>query len=79
MKRVRHQLLTISPWSSEMAYVLGVIYTDGNLFIASQNDIRYRKTYAVKRLSISQKEPELLEKVLKLMKCNSKLILRTYP
>jgi hypothetical protein len=65
-----------SSWSSKMAYVLGVIYTDGNLCIVTQNDRRYRRLQAVKRLSISQKEPELLEKVLKLMHCNSKLIFR---
>jgi predicted DNA-binding protein YlxM (UPF0122 family) len=47
-------------WSKEMAYVLGVLYTDGNLY----HD-QIRKTY---RVTISQKEPELLNKLIKLMK-----------
>jgi hypothetical protein len=46
-------------WSPSMAHVLGVIYTDGNL-------IRPRPR-------VSQKEPELLNKILKLMSCNAKL------
>ena len=54
-----------SSWTKEMAYTLGVIYTDGNLY--SDRD---RRIY---RLSISQKEPELLNKVLKLMDCNARL------
>ena len=49
-------------WSKEMAYVLGIIYTDGNLFHDP-----VRKMY---RISISQKDRELLDKVLKLMDCN---------
>lgn len=54
-----------STWSKEMAYVLGVIYTDGNLF----HDPK-RGSY---RIITSQKEPELLNKVLKLMGCNARL------
>ena len=65
-----------STWSNEMAYVLGVIYTDGNLIELTLKDERYKGIKSVKRLSISQKEPELLEKVLKLMDCNSRLIHR---
>jgi predicted DNA-binding protein YlxM (UPF0122 family) len=52
-------------WSKEMAYVLGVIYTDGNLFHDKK-----RKTY---RIIVSQKEPELLNKLLKLMDCDARL------
>jgi hypothetical protein len=51
--------------SKEMAYVLGVIYTDGNLFHDSK-----RGTY---RIIISQKQPELLNKVLKLMDCDARI------
>jgi len=46
-------------WSPEMAYVLGVLYTDGNL--------------SSTQLSVSQKEDELLRKVLFLMGCDSKI------
>ncbi len=52
-------------WSKEMAYVLGVLYTDGNLF----HDTK-RGTY---RIAITQKQPELLNKVLKLMDCDARL------
>jgi predicted DNA-binding protein YlxM (UPF0122 family) len=53
-----------SSWSNEMAYVLGVIYTDGNLNPKGGS-------CNVNRFSISQQEPELLTKVLALMKCNA--------
>jgi len=52
-----------SSWSKEMAYVLGVIYTEGNLF-CDQN---------IYRFTVGQKEPELLNKVLSLMDCNAKV------
>jgi intein-encoded DNA endonuclease-like protein len=52
-------------WSQKMAYVLGALYTDGNLF----HDTK-RGTY---RIVMSQKEPELLNKVLKLMDCDARL------
>jgi hypothetical protein len=65
-----------SKWSPEMAYVLGVICTDGNLAMPHIKDDRYKNGAGsqVKRLSISQKEPEILEKVLKLMDCDAKLL-----
>lgn len=52
-------------WSKEMAYVLGGLYTDGNLF----HDTK-RGTY---RIVMAQKQPELLNKVLKLMDCDARL------
>jgi hypothetical protein len=52
-------------WSNEMAYVLGVIYTDGYLFCDKR-----RKIY---RFTVGQKYPELLQKVLNLMDCNAQL------
>ena len=55
-------------WSNEMAYVLGVIYTDGNLYCD-----KGRKIY---QFIVSQKEPELLNKLLKLMDCNAELLHR---
>jgi hypothetical protein len=51
-----------SAWSNEMAWVLGLIFSDGNLHDSEP------------RLHITQKEPELLEKVKSLMNCNAKLI-----
>jgi len=65
-----------SEWSNEMAYVLGVIYTDGSLDPGSKLDPTRKTTLKVARLSMSQKEPELLEKVLRLMESNSRLMVR---
>jgi hypothetical protein len=58
-------------WTPAMAYVLGVIYTDGNLIPGRNRDASY--TGGVSRFTVAQKEPELLEKVLALMDCNAKL------
>jgi hypothetical protein len=52
-----------SQWSDPMAWVLGLLYTDGNL-------------QPVNRISLSQKEPEILNKVLTLMHCDAKLMYR---
>lgn len=53
-------------WSDEMAYVLGMIYTDGSLY----------KNKMVSRVTITQKEPEILNKILILMKCDAQLFFR---
>lgn len=50
-----------------MAYVLGVLYTDGCLHVDAKG---------LPHLSMAQKEPELLQKVLALLRCNAKLHLR---
>lgn len=63
-------------WSDKMAYVLGVIYTDGNLRSGILRDPTSSDTLRVGRLTVSQKEPELLTKILKLMNCNAKLLFR---
>jgi hypothetical protein len=59
-------------WSPAMAYVLGVIYTDGNLLPSSKRDSTYQSSGA-SRLSVAQKEPELLQKILALMGSNAKI------
>ena len=51
-------------WSPEMAYVLGVFYSDGCL---------QKSPSGYYTATISQKEPELLEKCLDLMACNAPL------
>ena len=58
-----------SSWSIGMAYVLGVIFTDGNLSPRGG-------TCPIDHFTISQKEPELLAKVLALMECNAKIFFR---
>lgn len=52
-------------WTPAMAYVLGVIYTDGCL-VKPIGSIKFRVT-------IAQKEPELLEKVIALLNSNARL------
>ncbi len=56
-----------SNWSNEMAYVLGLIYTDGNITNSSVK---------MGRLTFAQKEKELLEKFLNLIGSNSKILYR---
>jgi hypothetical protein len=69
LRSIRHQRTTLNEhffrgWSPEMAYVLGVFYTDGCLAVGRAG--RYTAT-------IAQKEPELLLKCLALMTCNAPL------
>lgn len=53
-----------SNWSMKMAYVLGFIFSDGNI----------GKHFGSHHLTVSQKEPEILYKLLKLMNCDVKLL-----
>lgn len=63
-----------SSWSSSMAYVLGVICTDGNLNPGRiREPWRSKSTSTIPMISVAQKEPELLEKILFLMNCDAKL------
>jgi predicted DNA-binding protein YlxM (UPF0122 family) len=62
-----------SSWSNEMAYVLGVIFTDGNINPGSKREPSQKTTTRSPRLIIAKKEPELLNKVSKLMNCDMKL------
>ncbi|MDA9935202.1 hypothetical protein N9C41_01310 [Candidatus Marinimicrobia bacterium] len=62
-------------WSKEMSYVLGIIYSDGNLSLGKEHgNNKTRNTSSV--LSISQKDPEILEKIKNLIATNAKLYLR---
>jgi len=60
-------------WSPEMAYVLGLIATDGNIQKTPSRGAN-AKPRNLKTLSFAQKEPELLEKILGLMRSNAKII-----
>ena len=57
-------------WSSAMAYVLGVLYTDGCMYLQSYN------TKSPSGIKVFQKQPELLYKISKLMESNAKLYFR---
>lgn len=80
VREVTHQKSEIdeyffSYWSAPMAWVLGVIYADGTL----DSGRRFGETAKIKqsrepRVSISQKEPEILEKIKALMRSNQKLL-----
>jgi len=62
-------------WSSAMAYVLGVLYSDGNIYPKKDRDERetHKNRSLVCTISVTQKEPELLEKLLALMESNALL------
>jgi transposase-like protein len=69
LKKTRLNEQFFRQWSPEMAWVLGVIYTDGCLFPMSHNS-------NVNKIAIAQKEPELLEKTKLLMDCDARLTFR---
>ena len=74
LKKVNVNENFFSSWSPAMAYVLGVIFTDGNLNPGRiREPWRSKSSSTMPMISIAQKEPELLEKVLKLMDCDAKL------
>ena len=73
LQKIRYDENFFRNWSNEMAYVLGVIYTDGNIKKGVIRNRDRKERLSMGRLSIAQKEPELLIKVLNLMKCNAKL------
>ena len=71
LKKININKKFFKSWSSEMAYVLGVIFTDGNLMPLRKRNANYNSRSS--RFSVSQKESELLEKLLALMECDAKL------
>jgi hypothetical protein len=60
-------------WTPEMAYVLGFIYADGNLFEGRNRNPNAKTSATDSRISIAQKDPEILEKIKVLMSCDKKL------
>jgi hypothetical protein len=62
-----------SDWSPEMAYVLGVIYADGYILPSRKRDPSRKKALLVDRLSVAQKETELLIKILAMMNSDAKI------
>lgn len=63
-----------SSWSKEMAWVLGVVYTDGSIDPGRQENTLRPISSTTAKLAIGQKEPELLLKLIRLMGSNAKLI-----
>jgi len=58
-------------WSQEMAYVLGILYTDGCLSMSIHHGKKVTRRTPI--ISLAQKERELVAKVLALMDCNVKI------
>lgn len=72
LEKIRVDERFFSSWSPEMAWVLGLIYTDGNIDPGKKRDPG-RKSHQLPTVRISQKEPELLRKICVLMKTNARL------
>lgn len=65
-QKIRYNKNFFKGWSAEMAYVLGLIYTDGNLHIRKS-----KSGYELGILTFGQKDKELVEKFQKLMDCDA--------
>ncbi|RLD80848.1 MAG: hypothetical protein DRJ15_05980 [Bacteroidetes bacterium] len=65
-QKIRYNENFFKVWSEEMAYVLGLIYTDGNLHIRKD-----RSGYELGTLSFGQKDKELVEKFLNMIDCDA--------
>ena len=76
LKKVKVNEDFFSSWSSGMAYVLGVIYTDGNLDPGKIREPWRGTSQTIPTISVAQKKPELLEKILHLMDCDAKIYFR---
>lgn len=63
-----------SDWSPEMAYVLGIIYTDGNLYTIRMKHAAGKSIKLIRSINVSQKDPEILRKILMLMNSNVKIL-----
>jgi len=70
-EKIRYNENFFKEWSAEMAYVLGLIYTDGNLHIR-----KAKSGYETGILSFGQKNKELVEQFLKLMDCDDRIRFR---
>lgn len=66
--KIRYNKGFFKAWSDEMAYVLGLLFTDGNLHIRKD-----QSGYELCVLSFAQKEKELVEKILILLECDAKI------
>jgi hypothetical protein len=63
-----------SDWSPEMAYVLGIIYTDGNLYTIRMKHAAGKSIKLIRSINVSQKDSEILRKILMLMNSNVKIL-----
>lgn len=73
LQHVVYNTAFFKTWTANMAYVLGVIFTDGNMFPNRFNDEGHKSTSYTSKVSISQKEPELLEKIRCIIGTNARI------
>lgn len=73
LRKIRFNEQFFDYWTNEMAYVLGLIYTDGNVTNRNNKKSNSSGSFSQGRLTFGQKEVELVEKFLKLMECDVKI------
>lgn len=73
LQKVRFDETFFDSWSERMAYVLGLIFTDGNIHQGRQKKTASPNSYLQGRLQFGQKDLELVEKFLALIGSNSKI------
>ncbi|MGB3341944.1 MAG: LAGLIDADG family homing endonuclease [bacterium] len=70
-RRIKYNQSFFSTWSNAMAYVLGILYTDGCLSMQIHHGKESTRRTPI--ISLAQKERELVGKVLSLLKCNARV------
>ena len=79
-REIRHAALEINrgmfaTWSDDLAYILGMIYTDGNLMKDYGRQLTSRRSLMY-QVSISQKDPTILHQIRDVLRLNRALIRR---
>jgi len=67
-QKIEYDRTFFKSWSKELAYILGLIFTDGNVFIRKDTS-----NYEIGVFSFGQKDIELVEKMSVLMQTNAKI------
>ena len=70
-KRINYNQNFFSTWCNEMAFVLGILYTDGCLSMQIHHGKRSTRRTPI--ISLAQRERELVGKVLALIDCDAKI------
>lgn len=70
-QKIEYNEKFFASWSQEMAYVLGILYTDGCLSMQIHHGKRSTRRTPI--ISLAQRERELIGKVLALIDCDAKI------
>jgi len=70
-QKIEYNEKFFASWFQEMAYVLGILYTDGCLSMSIHHGKKVTRRTPI--ISLAQKERELVAKFLALMDCNAKI------